>query len=111
MRYDIKLLKDGLREVKKERDDIIGRSFPYLHQQEVDKVDAIVDQVESAIKLLEDTTFKVDAFANKRALKLEDYPTISARFTRGENLQTLADEYGVSYKTVQRAIKQYKENR
>lgn len=111
MRYDIKLLKDGLREVKKERDDIIGRSFPYLYQQEVDKVDAIVDQVESAIKLLEDTTFKVDAFANKRALKLADYPVISARAARGENLQTLADEYGVSYKTIQRSIKRYRQNR
>ena len=108
MRYDIKLLKDGLREVKKERDDIIGRSFPHLHQEEIDKVDVIVDQVESAIKLLEDTTFKVDAFANKRALKLADYPIISARAARGENLQTLADEYGVSYKTIQRSIKRYK---
>ncbi|AGM14110.1 hypothetical protein P2559Y_0047 [Croceibacter phage P2559Y] len=111
MRYDIKLLKDGLRDVKRERDDIMGRSFPFLHQEEIDKVDAIVDQVESTIKLLEDTTFKVDAFANKRALKLEDYPIISARFARGENLQTLADEYGVSYKTIQRSIKHYKENR
>lgn len=111
MRYDIKLLKDGLRDVKKTRDILIGNLFPSKDWTEIDKVDAIVDQVESAIKLLEDTTFKVDAFANKRALKLADYPIISARFARGENLQTLADEYGVSYKTIQRSIKHYKENR
>lgn len=111
MRYDIKLLKDGLQDIKKTRDILLSNSFPHFYQEEIDKVDAIVDQVESAIKLLEDTTFKVDAFANKRALKLADYPIISARAARGENLQTLADEYGVSYKTIQRSIKRYRQNR
>lgn len=111
MRYDIKLLKDGLRDVKKTRDILIGNLFPSEDWTEIDKVDAIVDQVESAIKLLEDTTFKVDAFADKRALKLADYPIVSARASRGENLQNLADEYGVSYKTIQRSIKRYRQNR
>jgi hypothetical protein len=111
MRYDIKLLEKGLAEAIKERDDMIGRSFPFIYQEELDKVQAIVDQVRAAIKLLKDSTFKVDAFANKRALKLESYAVVSARFARGENMKALADEYEVSYKTIQRAIKKYRKDR
>ena len=93
MRYDIKLLEKGLADVIKERDDMIGRSFPFIYQEELD------------------STFKVDAFANKRALKLESYAVVSARFARGENMKALADEYEVSYKTIQRAIKKYRKDR
>lgn len=56
MRYDIKLLEGGLREVKKERDNIVSRSFPYLHQEEIDKVDEIIDQINNSINVLKNGT-------------------------------------------------------
>ena len=75
MRYDIKLLEKGLADAIKERDDMIGRGFPFIYQEEIDKVQAIVDQVGEAIKLLKDSTFNHTTVHKKKihanSIKLE----------------------------------------
>jgi len=58
MRYDIKLLKDGLQDVKKERDNMMGRSFPLMHQEEIDKVENQIKRIEKSIKILENEKTK-----------------------------------------------------
>ncbi len=53
MRYDIKLLKDGLRDVKKTRDILVGNLFPSKDWTEIDKVDTEIKRIEKSIKILE----------------------------------------------------------
>jgi hypothetical protein len=53
MRYDIKLLKDGLRDVKKTRDILVGNLFPSTDWTEIEKVENQIKRIEKSIKILE----------------------------------------------------------
>lgn len=56
MRYDIKLLKDGLRDVKKTRDILVGNLFPSDDWTEIEKVENQIKRIEKSIKILENVT-------------------------------------------------------
>tara|TARA_R110000796_G_scaffold122842_1_gene237177 strand:- start:188 stop:499 length:312 start_codon:yes stop_codon:yes gene_type:complete len=100
MYYPIIALESALKDIQETRNFVIGHAFPVHVNIEVAKIDMHVEEIENAIKIL--TGIK------KTSVDPHINITILEKYKRGVNIQTLANEYNVSYKTIQRIIKKTK---
>lgn len=97
MYYPIIALQHGLEDIRKTRAILLKGAIRDKDDPEIIKVDLHIDQMESAIRLLEGI--------KKTSLTPEKYIEIYDKYTSGEyKIQELADENDVSYKTIQRVL-------
>jgi len=98
--YPVKVLQDALRDATKTKEYLLAQSFPLINKDEILKVDLVISDISTSIKVLED--IKRSGITSK-----EKYDIYIAN-TRGISVTRLSKQYNLDWEVIKEIIEQIK---